>query len=397
MVMKTMLQIQNLGFILMMFVAVSCTNSQGENRSDTEQPAGEYEVIELEPQSATLYKDYPTALEGQQTVEIRPKIAGYIDEILVDEGAYVKKGQVLFRLFANDIQASVRSAEAQVKVADAEVASAKINLEKTRPLVDKDIISKFELESVEAILKSKEAQLVQAQAMLANAKANLQYTVITSPTDGIISNFPFRVGSLVSSSISQPLTTVSNTSDMYAYFAMNEKEFLALTKDLKGNTVHEKLNALPEVSLVLPDNSLYDQPGRIETASGLIDAQTGAVNIRATFPNTEGILRSGGSGLVRIPQHIHSSIVIPQKATYELQGKHFVYTVGNDNRVKSTEIEVLAGNLKDSYVVTSGLKTGDRVVVEGIASLNNDQLIKPRISEPDKPSESIISETLTNN
>ncbi|MBN1924421.1 MAG: efflux RND transporter periplasmic adaptor subunit [Prolixibacteraceae bacterium] len=392
-----MLQIQNLGFILLVFVAVSCTNSQGENRSDVEQPVGEYEVIELEPQSATLYKGYPTTLEGLQTVEIRPKIAGYIDEILVDEGAYVKKGQVLFRLFANDIQANVRSAEAQVKVADAEVASAKINLEKTRPLVDKEIISKFELESVEAILKSKEAQLAQAQAMLANAKANLQYTVITSPTDGIISNFPFRVGSLVSSSISQPLTTVSNTSDMYAYFAMNEKEFLALTKDLKGNTIHEKLNALPEVSLVLPDNSLYDQPGRIETASGLIDTQTGAVNIRATFPNTDGILRSGGSGLVRIPQHIDSSIVIPQKATYELQGKHFVYAVGNDNRVKSTEIEVLAGNLKDSYVVTKGLKTGDRVVVEGIASLNNDQLIKPRMGEPDKPSESIISETLTNN
>jgi membrane fusion protein (multidrug efflux system) len=353
--------------------------------------------MELQPQSTTLYKDYPTTLQGQQTVEIRPKISGYIDEILVDEGAHVSKGQTLFRIFANDIQATVRSAEALIKVAEADVAAAKINLEKTQNLVAKDIISQFELASVETSVLGKEALLAQAKAMLANAKANLQYTVITSPTTGIIGNFPYRVGSLVSSNIEPPLTTVSNTSKMYAYFAMNEKEFLLLTNGLSGKTIQEKLNALPDVELVLADNSIYGFPGKIETASGLVDPQTGAVNIRATFVNADGTLRSGGSGMVRIPKHIDSVLIIPQKATYELQGKHFVYVLGNENKIKNTEIEVLIGNLKDSYVVLSGLNAGDKIVVEGIASLRNDMTINPDLVDGSNLSENPATGKQINN
>ena len=189
---------------------------------------------------------------------------------MVDEGALVKKGQVLFRLNANDLQASVRSAEASVKIAEADVNSAAINLEKTKPLVEKNIISKFELESVGSTLKAKEAQLAQAKANLENAKANLQYTAITSPADGTIGTFPYRVGSLVSSTNAEPLTTVSNTAKMYAYFSLNEKDFLTLTKGLEGKNLQEKFTKLPEVSLILADNSVYEKSGRIETASGLI-------------------------------------------------------------------------------------------------------------------------------
>jgi len=395
--MKTTKQFKNWSFIVIMAIAVSCSNSRGGSEQGAVSQPKTYKVIELQAQSTTMYKDYPTTLQGQQTVEIRPKIAGYIDEILVDEGAHVSKGQLLFRLFANDMQASVRSAEAQVKVAEADVVSAKINLEKTKPLVTKDIISKYELESVESLVLAKEAQLAQANAMLANAKANLQYTLITSPTTGIIGNFPYRVGTLVSSSISQPLTTVSNTTNMYAYFAMNEKEFLALTKDLSGKNIQEKLNSLPDVLLVLADKSLYNLPGKIETASGLVDTQTGAINIRATFSNPEGTLRSGGSGLVRIPKHIDSAIIIPQKATYELQGKRFLYVLGKENKIENTEVEVLVGNLKDSYVVTGGLKAGDRIVIEGIASLKNGQVINPDIVEAANLSENPASGKQINN
>jgi len=281
----------------------------------------------------------------------------------------------------------VRSSEAQVKVAEAEVYTAQVNVEKTKPLVEKNIISKFDLRSVESAQKSKEAQLAQALANLENAKANLQYTRITSPAEGTIGTFPYRVGSLVSSSSAEPLTTVSNTENMYAYFSFNEKEFLTLTKGLEGKNLQEKFTGLPDVSLILADNSVYNQAGRIETASGLIDQQTGAVNIRAGFPNPEGLLRSGGSGLVRIPQHIDSAIIIPQKTAWELQGKHFVYVVGGDNKVHNTEIEVLVGNLKDSYVVTSGLKAGDQVVLEGIAALRNDTEIKPKLVEAGNLSE----------
>ncbi len=386
--MKTRKHLRYLGMVLVTLAIVSCGQKQQSGAPGGVAPqVKEYPVMEVTPQSTQLFKDYPSKLQGQQTVEIRSKITGYIDKIMVDEGAMVRKGQILFRLNANDLQATVRSAEASVKVAEADVNSAAINLEKTKPLVEKNIISKFELESVESTLKAKEAQLALAKANLENAKANLQYTVITSPADGTIGNFPYRVGSLISSASAEPLTTVSNTIKMYAYFSLNEKEFLTLTKGLEGKNLQEKFTKLPEVSLILADNSVYETSGRIETASGLIDQMTGAINIRATFPNTEGLLRSGGSGMVRISKFLDSAIIIPQKTTYELQGKYFVYRVGSDNKVHNTEIEVLSGNLKDSYVVTSGLKAGDQIVLEGIASLHTDTEIKPKLVEPGSLSE----------
>ena len=387
--MNTTMKIGQLGIILMMVTAISCSNAPKAGQAGGAGAVKEYPVIEVKSHSTQLFKEYPTKLQGQQTVEIRSKIAGYIEQILVDEGAVVKKGQVLFRLNANDVQAMVRSAEAQVKVAESDIIIAQVNVEKTKPLVEKNIVSKFDLQSVESTLKSKEAQLAQAKANLENANANLQYTRITSPVEGTIGTFPFRVGSLVSSSTVEPLTTVSNTVNMYAYFSFNEKEFLTITKGLAGKTLQEKFSKLPGVSLILADNSVYDQAGRIETASGLIDQQTGSVNVRASFPNPEGLLRSGGSGLVRIPQYIDSAIIVPQKTAYELQGKHFVYVVGADNKVHNTEIEVLIGNLKDSYVVTSGLKAGDKVVLEGIVSLRNDAEIKPKVVETGSLSENM--------
>lgn len=392
--MRTMKQIRNLSLGLIALAIVSCgQKQQGGAPGGAAGQVKEYPVIAVTQQSTTLFKDYAAKLEGQQTVEIRSKIAGYIDKIMVDEGAFVKKGQVLFRLNANDLQAAVRSSEASVKVAEADVNSAAINLEKTKPLVEKNIISKFELESVSSTLKAKEAQLAQAKANLENAKANLQYTVITSPAEGTIGTFPYRVGSLVSSTSAEPLTTVSNTAKMYAYFSFNEKEFLTLVKGLEGKNLQEKLAKLPDVSLVLADNSVYEQPGRIETASGLIDQQTGSINVRATFPNTEGLLRSGGSGMVRIPQFINSAIIIPQKTTYELQGKYFVYLVGSDNKVHNTEIQIVSGNLKDSYVVTNGLKVGDQIVLQGIATLRNDTEIKPKLVEAGSLSENTPAAT----
>lgn len=401
--MKPMKQIRNLGIALLAIFIVSCSSKPktGAQAGGPGMAGGaqvkEYPVIAVKQQATTLFKDYAAKLEGQQTVEIRSKIAGYIDKIMVDEGAQVRKGQVLFRLNANDLQATVRSAEATVKVAEADVNTAAINLEKTKPLVEKNIISKFELQTVQSTLSAKEAALAQAKANLENAKANLQYTVISSPADGTIGTFPYRVGSLVSSTSAEPLTTVSNTEKMYAYFSLNEKDFISMTKGLEGKNIQEKFAKLPEVSLVLADNSVYENTGRIETASGIVDQSTGAVNIRATFPNPEGLLRSGGSGSVRIPQAIDSAIIIPQKTTYELQGKYFVYLVGADNKVHNTEIQVISGNLKDSYVVTSGLNLGDQIVLQGIASLRNDTEIKPKLVEVGSLSENMPSATQAKN
>ncbi len=378
--MNTIKQFTFLGLIPALFATYSCSNPQ-QNAAGMTAQAQQYLVQEVTPEDITLYQDFPAILQGEQTVEIRPRIAGYIEEIKADEGDYVKKGQVLFRLNSNDIQAQVRSAEAQVKVAESMVQTAKININKTKPLVDKDIISSFQLESVETSLQSAEAQLAQAKANLANAKANLEYTLITSPTNGIIGTFPYRVGSLVSSSVAQPLTTVSNTSTMWAYFSMNETDFIRMTKDLEGKTTKEKLDKLPEVEFVLPDKSVYKYKGKIETASGIIDQQTGAVNIRATYPNPEGILRSGGSGRVRLPENQKNVLLIPQNASYEIQGKHFVYVASNENKVVNTPIEVMTGNLKNVYVVTSGLNAGDKIIVEGLTGLRDGMEIKPVLDE----------------
>lgn len=391
--MKTIFDYRTMFLVVILIVGTSCTSK----RPTQQELVKEYAVIKLKEDSATLFKKYPTTLQGIQTVEIRPKIAGYIEKIHIDEGAYVRKGQILFTLDAKDIEAQVRSAEAQVKVAEAAVTNAKINLDKTLPLVEKNIVSNFNLETAEASLQSAQAQLVQAKANLANAKATRQYAVITSPTDGTIGNFPYRVGSLVSSSITQPLTSISNTSSMYAYFSMNEKEFLSLTKNLEGKNRQEKLLNIPEVALILADNTLYEHVGKIETASGLVDQQTGSVNIRATFPNAEGLLPSGSSGKVRLPQHINDAILIPQKAAYELQGKYFVYLVGQDNKVKNTEVEVMTGNLKDFYVVTKGLRKGDLIVVEGISTLRNDTPVKPKLVAAAQQAQPGTTETLGNN
>nr|WP_319272621.1 efflux RND transporter periplasmic adaptor subunit [uncultured Draconibacterium sp.] len=377
--MKTIKQFTSMAILAILFIFSACSNQQGSNPMMGGQ-VGEYMVQEITPQNITLYKDFPATLEGEQTVEIRPRVAGYIEKIFVDEGDYVKKGQLLFQINANDIRAQVRSAEAQVKVAESQVATAKIELEKTKPLVEKDIVSEFQLESVNTSLQSAEAQLAQANANLANAKANLEYTMISSPTNGFIGTFPYRVGSLVSSSVAQPLTTVSNTSTMRAYFSINEKAFLQLTKSLEGNTTSEKLANLPEVDLILPDQSIYPQKGKIEIASGIVDPQTGAINMRASFPNAEGNLRSGGSGNIRLPEYHKDVLLVPQPASYEIQGKHFVYVANSDNKVVNTEIQVIAGDLKDVFVVTSGIKAGDKIVVEGINTLRDGIEIKPKLA-----------------
>ncbi len=381
--MKTVSRKMSCLLIPALLMAVSCGNQHKGAQAGVggmgQGMAKEYSVMAVKTQSTTLYKEYPVVLEGQQTVEIRPKIAGYIEQILVDEGAHVRKGQLLFRLNDKDLHATVRSAEARVKVAEADVNSAKINLEKTRPLVEKNIVSAFELQTLESTLAAKEAQLAQARADLENANENLRYTRITSPAEGTIGTFPYRIGSLVNSGIAEPLTTVSNTSRVYSYFSLNEKDFVQLVKGLDGANLQEKLKKMPEVQLILADSTPYEHPGRVETASGLVDQKTGAVTMRASFPNGEGLLRSGGSGQIRIPQTMDSAIVIPQKATYELQGKRFAYVVTPENKAHSTEIEVVVGNLKDTYVVTAGLNVGDKIVMDGIISLRNDTEIKPKV------------------
>lgn len=338
----------------------------------------DYKVLELQPHNATLSVDYPASIQGQQNIEIRPKVDGYVEKIFVDEGSIVTKGQLLFKINAPQYEQEVRTAEAGIKTAEADLALARLQVNKVKPLVEKDIISKYELESAEYTQQSKAAALAQAKAALANAKVNLGYTTITSPVSGVIGSLPYKLGSLVNSNTTNPLTTVYNTSNVYAYFAINEKQLLELNRDSSGTrSLKAVISKMPDVSLILSDGTTYEHTGRVETVNGLINTATGAANVRAGFVNPRGLIRSGSSASVRIPNVVKDAILVPQSSTYELQDKRFVYVVDAQNKVKNTAVKIMDNTAGQFYVVTDGLKTGDKIILESSGSIADGTTIKP--------------------
>jgi membrane fusion protein (multidrug efflux system) len=370
----------NLALILLLVFTISCNKKETAASQDA---VLEYPILKIEPRKTTLFTDYPATIEGQQNIEIRPKVDGYIDAIFVDEGATVKEGQVLFRISAPQFEQEVRTAQADIKIAQADVNAANMQVAKVRPLVEKNIISRYELESAEYALQSRQAALAQSRARLVNARTNLGYTSVTSPVNGVVGTIPYKIGSLVNANTAQPLTTVSNIGNIYAYFSVNEKQSLEFSKNTKGTTIKERLATLPPVTLLLSDGSEFPQKGRIETASGLISTETGSVRVRATFPNPGNIVRSGSSGTVRMPQAVESALLIPQKSTYELQGKKFVYKVDDKGIVRSVEIKVMESGNGQFFVVQDGLKAGDLIVFEGVAGLREEAAIKQRLVSSD--------------
>ena len=343
------------------------------------EPNKKFAVVTLQPTDVELKSSYPATVRGKQDVEIRPQVAGFITKLCVDEGATVRKGQPLFIIDQVHYEAAVKQAEAGVKVAEASVATEELTYKNKIELHKKKIISDYELQSAQNTLASKKASLAQAEAQLVNARQNLSYTVVSSPSDGIVGSIPYRIGSLVSASIATPLTTVSQYSEMYAYFSLTEKELLNLIRKDAGEK--KMIESFPTVELQLADGSLYDQNGKVETISGVIDPTTGSVTLRAAFPNPNHLLRSGGTGSVLIPYKMESAVVVPQKATYEVQDKKFVYVLQPDNTIKNTEIQIFNVDNGSDYVVMSGLKAGDKIVVENVSTLKDGQAIEPITKE----------------
>jgi len=348
------------------------------------QPIKDYPVLVVKPDTVTLYQDYPATIQGQQNVEIRPKVDGFVEAIYVDEGASVKKGQRLFHISAPQYEQEVRTATAGIKTAQADVDAARMGVRKVQPLVARGIISKYELEAAQYTLESKLAALAQARATLVNAQTNLGYTTITSPVDGVMGSIPNKIGALVSSTSADPLTTVSSIGNVYAYFSLSEKALLSFARRRAGNTLQDKLAKVPDVRLVLADGTVYAYKGRVETAIGQINTETGASSFRATFPNPQGLLRSGSSGSVRTFQPLDNALIIPQSATYELQGKRFAYVVGTDTAAHALPLTVVPTPDGASFVVQKGLKTGQKVVLEGISGLKEGMKIKPKLVQSAK-------------
>lgn len=322
-----------------------------------------FSELTLGPRSTTIYSDFPATIEGIEIVQLRPMVDGYLEKIYVPEGANVTKGQLLFQIQNPVYDEAVVTAKAAVTSAQANVDAAKMNVEKVRPLVEKDIVSKYELEAAQYTLKSQEAALDQANASLRNAETNVGYTTLRSPITGVMGSIPYKIGDLISSTTSSPLTSLSRIDQVFAYFALSEKQLLNLSNRVPGATLQDKLDRLPPVSLVLADGSQYPQKGKLQTASGFIN--TGTVSVKAQFVNPTDIIRSGASAVVRIPRTNDTALLVPQSATYQLQNKSFVYMLIEGNRVISMPVTGSATNDGKFLVVTEGLKRGDKILLNG--------------------------------
>lgn len=352
-------------------VLVSCGNKGGRpNFGDNEFPVQEVTTV-----SASMQTTYPATIKGIHDVEIRPKVSGFLVQINVHEGQTVSAGQTLFVIDNATYQAAVRQAQAAVNTATAQLNTAKLTYDNAQKLFANNVIGSYELESSRNAYESAQAQLAQAKASLASARETLSFCYIKSPASGVIGNIPFKVGTLVSASTQQALTTVSDISSMEVYFSMTEKDILSMTKT--SGSAQEALKEFPAVKLQLADGTTYNEEGRVTKMSGVIDAATGSVQLIADFTNPQRLLKSGGSGAIIIPRSNKSAIVIPQTVVSEVQNKKFVYLLGKDNKVKYSEITVEPQTDGNNYVVTSGLKVGDKYVTNGITKLNDGMEIVP--------------------
>ena len=327
----------------------------------------EYPVVTVGTSSADMQTTYPATIKGVQDVEIRPKVQGFLTQINVKEGQTVSAGQPLFVIDNETYQAQVRQAQAAVNTAQQGVNTAQLTYENSKQLHQNRVIGDYELQTAKNSYESAKAQLAQAQASLANAREMLSFCFVKSPAAGVVGTLPYKKGALVSGS--NVLTNVANISQMDVYFSVTEKEAMVLSQ--------QGLGSLPAVKLQLADGSVYAHDGKVTRMSGVIDQVTGSVQLIATFPNPEKQLKSGGAGNIIIPRQASDAIIIPQSCVSEVQNKKFVYLLSEGNKVKYTEIKVDPQDNGNTYIVTEGLKTGDKYVTNGITKLNDGMEIVP--------------------
>lgn len=362
------------GISLMLAAAALLPSCSKKDAQMQQMPAPEIATITVEPTTANLETVLPATIKGKTDIDIRPQVTGFITKVHVDEGQRVRKGQVLFTLDQVQFNAAVDQARSAVNSAQTAVNTAKMTADSKKALFEKNIISEYEYQLAQNSLAQAQAQLANAKAALVTAQKNLAYTVVTAPSDGVVGTIPNREGSLASPSSAQPLTTVSDNSEVYAYFSLTEKDLLTLAGE-GARSIDAAIKAMPEVQLRLNDGSLYPLSGKVATVSGVIDNNTGSSSVRALFNNPSGVLRSGGTGQIIIPDRKDSVIVVPQKATFELQDRRFVYVVSDSNKVVSTPITIEANNDGKTFVVTGGLKPGDKIAVEGVGTKLSDGMV----------------------
>lgn len=375
--MKTVYSIHLVAILTLMY-ACSGNNNQA-NQSAQPTPVPVYTVAQ---HNTNTWQEYPVTLEGRTDVQIRPQVDGYLQKVYVDEGAFVKQGQPIFKIEDHRYREALNNAEGTLNAAEASLLNAKLEVEKLSPLVDGKVVSEYQLKSAKASLKIAEGNKKQAEAAVAAARINLNFTLVTAPVSGYITRLPKKQGSLVAATDPQPLTSISDNAEVHAYFSVSESDFMVFRDAHTGNTMNEKISALPPLALVLANNTEYAEKGHIDMVDGQFNKNTGAITLRASFPNQKGLLRSGNTGKVRLGLPHNNVLTIPQAATVEVQDKIFVYTVDKANKVAKTPIHII-GKSGTDYLVKDGLKNGDRIVYKGFENLQDGIVVTPETMKPE--------------
>jgi membrane fusion protein (multidrug efflux system) len=340
-------------------------------------PAPTLPVAAIASGTDTTYQDYPASIEGTVNVEIRPQVSGSLDKVFVDEGAYVSQGQPIFKINDLPYRAALNNALASMHAAEASVANAQLEIDKLLPLVQNKVVSDYQLKTARAAYDVAKANVEQTKANVATAQINLGYTTIKAPVAGYIGRLIKKQGSLVAPSDADALTLLSDVHNVHVYFSLGEKDFIDFKEQYPGETLKDKLKSLPPVTLLLADASSYAQQGRIDMIDGQFDKTTGAITVRANFPNAQGLLRSGNTGKVRLSLIHKDALLVPESATVDMQDKVFVFTVGDSSKVKKQAITI-AGKSGDNYLVTDGVKIGDQIVLSGVDKLQEGMVIQPQ-------------------
>ncbi len=361
------------GLLAALFLS-SCFSNQKQQAAP---PPPTLPVAAVTTGTDTTYQEYPASIEGIVNVEVRPQVSGQLDKVFVDEGAYVAAGQPLFKINEQPFRAAYNNAVASLHATQAAVLNAQLEIDKVTPLVQNKVVSDYQLKTAQAALEVAKANVEQAKANVSTAQINLGYTLIKAPVAGYIGRLNKKQGSLVAPTDVDALTQLSDVHNVRAYFSLGEKDFVDFKEQYPGETLKDKLKQLPPVSLLLADNTEYGKQGSIDMIDGQFDKNTGAITLRASFPNAQGLLRSGNTGKVRLSLIHKDALLIPESATVDMQDKVFVFTVGDSSKVKKQALTI-AGKSGDNYLVKDGVKVGDQIVLSGVDKLQEGEVIQPQ-------------------
>ena len=359
--------------MLTAITTVALLSSCGEKKQQSASVV-EFKTVKVTKQDITLSSKYSATIRGRQDIEVYPQVSGTLQRLCVTEGQKVSKGQTLFIIDQVPYLAALNTAEAALKAAKAQEATAKLTYDSRKQLFDQQVVSEFDLQTAQNGLLTAKAQVAQAEAQVVNARNSLSYTVVKSPANGVVGTLPYRQGALVGPTIPQALTTVSDNNQMYVYFSINEANFLELTR--KAGSTEKAISAMPAVQLQLVDGSIYESTGTVESASGVVDRSTGSVQMRAVFNNPDHMLHSGSTGNVIMPVEYKNVLVAPAAGVVQIQDKHKVYVVDKDGVAHSRIVEILPQNNGKEFVITEGLTAGEEIVAEGASMVKEDQKVK---------------------